>query len=173
MTKMIFEQAIQHFKENGFYLVVHPVVIHHMLKDFEDYDVVRHAFYIKPAGEDFVHVAVIEYENGIAQGSRPAVVHVNYALQIRYSCAGDDLLYGLKIKYKNGGSPNPSDDIAAINGLVKDIKESTPEEGVIYPSVRNHPHYIRKRFRHGRRKAKIRAFLVMLKDLWKSFRFWT
>jgi hypothetical protein len=141
-----------------------------MLKDFEDYEVIRYAFYVKPAGEDFVHVAVIEYENGIAASWDPPIYYPQYGLQIRYTCAGDDLLYGLKVKYKNGGSPDPNDDVAVINGLTKDIKASTPEERVVYPLVRNHPHYVRKRFRHGRRKAKIRAFLVMLKDLWKSFR---
>lgn len=171
MTKMIFEQAIQYFKEKGFYLVVHPVVIHHMLKDFEDYEVIRYAFYIKPAGEDFIHVAVLEYETGGSASWDPPVYSTNYGLQIRYSCAGDDLLYGLKIKYKNGGSADPNDDVTAIDNLIKDIKEDTVKERVVYPEVRNHPHYVRKRFRHGRRKVKIRAFLVMLKDLWKSFRF--
>lgn len=146
MKSINFDEARSYFLEKGFYFIAHMVVKHHMRKDFEEYDVTRDRFYILPVGNDFLHVALVEHEYG----------NSCLAVQIRYTCAGDDLLFGLRTKYNSGGSKNNNDDIDEINRLI--------ESG----SLHNEERYIKKRFRQGRFKAKLRAFVVMVKDIWKD-----
>lgn len=143
---LTFQEAREYFKAKGFYLINHVVVIHHMLKDFCDYDITRYRFYILPVGNDFLHIAIIEHEYGLGKKG----------VQIRYTCAGDDLLYGLRTKYQSGGSVNNEDDIKEIEHLIA--------QG----NLKDHERYVRKRFRHGRAKAKLRAFIVMITDSWKA-----
>ena len=146
MTSWNFDQARNYFREKGFYFIANVVVKHHMRKDFEEYDVTQDRFYILPVGKDFLHVALVEHEYG----------KDGLAVQVRYTCAGDDLLFGLKTKYKSGGSKDNSEDIAEIDRLIASGDLSTDER------------YVRKRFRHGKTKAKVRAFLVMMKDVWSN-----
>ena len=150
MTSLNFDEARAYFKEKGFYYIAHMVVKHHMRKDFEEYDVTRDRFYILPVGQDFLHVALVEHDNALGR----------IGVQIRYTCAGDDLLFGLKTKYKSGGSKDNSVDIAEIDRLIA--------SGALY----NEERYVRKRFRHGRHKAKVRAFFVMMKEMWSSMFSW-
>ena len=103
-----------------------------------------------PVGKDFIHVALVEHEYG----------KDGLAIQVRYTCAGDDLLYGLSTKYKSGGSKDNGDDIAEIDRLIAS------------GDLRDEERYVRKRFKHGRAKAKIRAFFVMMRDVWgRTFSF--
>jgi hypothetical protein len=146
MSSLNFDEARDYFKTKGFYSIAHVVVKHHMRKDFEDYAVTRDHFYILPLGRDFLHVALVEHEYG----------KDGVGVLIRYTCAGDDLLYGLAIKYKSGGSNDNSIDIAELDKLI------------IYEDLRENDRYVRQRFRHGRVKAKVRALFVMLKDTWKN-----
>lgn len=146
MTSLNFDEARTYFREKGFYYIAHMVVKHHMRKDFEEYDVTRDRFYILPVGKDFLHVAVIEHEYG----------KDGIAVQIRYTCAGDDLLFGLRTKYNSGGSKDNSEDVAEIERLIAS------------GDLRDEERYIRKRFKHGRFKAKLRAFVVMMKDIWSN-----
>lgn len=139
-----FNKARALFKELDFYLIAHPVVLHHLRKEFKDYDVLNDRFYIKQVGNDFLHVAIIEHQCG-----RDGI-----AVQIRYTCAGDDLLYGLHIKFNSGGAINNQENVNEITAIT--------ERG----NLKYHGRYVRKRFRHGRTKAKIRAFIIMIKDLW-------
>ncbi len=150
MTSLNFDEARAYFKEKGFYYIAHMVVKHHMRKDFEEYDVTRDRFYIMPVGQDFLHVALVEHEYGVD----------GVAVQIRYTCAGDDLLFGLKTKYKSGGSSDNSEDIARLNSLIAS------------GNLRDDERYVRKRFKHGRHKAKVRAFVVMMKDMWSNMFSW-
>ncbi len=150
MTSLNFDEARAYFKEKGFYYIAHMVVKHHMRKDFEEYDVTRDRFYIMPVGQDFLHVALVEHEYGVD----------GVAVQIRYTCAGDDLLFGLKTKYKSGGSNDNSEDIARLNSLIAS------------GNLRDDERYVRKRFKHGRHKAKVRAFVVMMKDMWSNMFSW-
>lgn len=152
-----FANARRELQKMGFYAVTHPVVVHHLRKDFTDYDVSRTAFYILPAGEDFIHVAVVEHMTAVCK----------QAVQIRYTLAGDDLLYGLRSKYRCGGSVDNEIDIARIDKLLDDIQADLDNDLAASPTVRNHQNYIRKRFRHGRVQAKVRAFFIMLKDKWR------
>lgn len=147
MTSLNFDEARDYFfNKMGFYYIAHTVVKHHMRKDFEEYDVTRDRFYILPVGKDFLHVALVEHEYG----------KDGIAVQIRYTCAGDDLLFGLKTKYNSGGSIDNSEDIAEIGRLIAS------------GDLRDNERYIRKRFKHGRHKAKVRAFIVMMKDIWSN-----
>jgi hypothetical protein len=107
-----------------------------------------------PVGPDFLHVAVVDVEHGLGMTDNNGVVQ--HTAIVKYSCAGDDLLYGLRTKYVCGGSPNNVDDLRLITDLVK------------LPSLREHLFYIRARFRHTRVKAKTRALFVMVKDIWRS-----
>lgn len=141
-----FQEVNDHFRQDGFYKVAHAVALHHLRKDFVDYDVIRDRFFIKPVGKDFLHIAVVEHEYGCD----------NTAIQIRYTCAGDDLLYGLQPKFNSGGSTDYEEDLTTVNDLV--------DSG----NLRTHPRYVRKRFRHGRTKAKLRALIVMFKEKWSS-----
>lgn len=150
MTSLNFDEARAYFKEKGFYYIAHMVVKHHMRKDFEEYDVTRDRFYIMPVGQDFLHAALVEHEYGVG----------GVAVQIRYTCAGDDLLFGLKTKYKSGGSSDNSEDIARLNSLIAS------------GNLRDDERYVRKRFKHGRHKAKVRAFVVMMKDMWSNMFSW-
>ena len=143
MTSLKFDEARAYFREKEFYYIANVVVKHHMRKDFEEYDVTQDRFYILPVGKDFLHVALIEYEYGMG----------GTAVQIRYACAGDDLLFGLRTKYNSGGSKDNSEDITEIDKLIAS------------GDLRSDERYIRKRFKHGRAKAKIRAFFVMMRDL--------
>lgn len=155
-------------KNKGFFLIKHRVVIHHMLKDFADYDVTRSRFYILPAGRDFVHVALVEYDTGRLLSWEPYVEHPQSRLiQVRFTCAGDDLLYGLHTKYNNGGSNKPEEDLNEIFRLIRGTEQKDTSR-YVFEAVRNHPRYVRSRFRHGRAKAKLRAFIVMLKDKWRG-----
>lgn len=150
MTSWNFDQARAYFREKGFYFIANVVVKHHMRKDFEEYDVTQDRFFILPVGKDFLHVAVVEHEYG----------KDGLAVQVRYTCAGDDLLYGLSTKYKSGGSKDNGDDIAEIDRLIAS------------GDLRDEERYVRKRFKHGRAKAKIRAFFVMMRDVWgRTFSF--
>jgi hypothetical protein len=142
---LTIEKAREILREKGFYRITHPVVLHHLRKEFQQYEVNKDYFYIYPVEQDFIHVALVEYDTPTNE----------VRLQIRYSCAGDDLLYGLRIKFTNGGSEDPQDDLVDILRWMN------------LESVRVHPHYIRKRFRHGRFQAKLRALLVYLKDRWR------
>lgn len=144
MTSWNFDQARAYFREKGFYFIANVVVKHHMRKDFEEYDVTQDRFFILPVGKDFIHVALVEHEYG----------KDGLAVQVRYTCAGDDLLYGLSTKYKSGGSKDNGDDIAEIDRLIAS------------GDLRDEERYVRKRFKHGRAKAKIRAFFVMMRDVW-------
>ncbi len=150
MTSWNFDQARAYFREKGFYFIANVVVKHHMRKDFEEYDVTQDRFFILPVGKDFLHVALVEHEYG----------KDGLAVQVRYTCAGDDLLYGLSTKYKSGGSKDNGDDIAEIDRLIAS------------GDLRDEERYVRKRFKHGRAKAKIRAFFVMMRDVWgRTFSF--
>lgn len=140
------DEASDLFKRHGFLLIEHRVVIHHLRKDFTDYDVIRDRFLIKPIRKDFLHVALVQHEYGL-EGE---------AVQIRYTCAGDDLLYGLRTKFTSGGAQNNMKDIDEILDLAAS------------GNLRTHERYIRKRFRHGRSKAKLRALLVMVKEVWST-----
>lgn len=143
-----FKQICKVLRNNDFYYVAHPVVKHHLLKDFEDYNVTNARFYIKKVGTDYLHVAVIE-------SLTPQKTKVS---QVRYTCAADDLLYGLRIKFTSGGSNDPQLDIVSV-GILANAE-----------MLSNEDRYIRPRFRHGRVKAKTRALFVYLIDSWKSFR---
>lgn len=144
---MSFKEVCQSLVDKGFYLIVHIIVQHHLRKEFGDYDVISDRFYILPVGPDFLHIAVIEVDTG---KGKPEV-------QVRYTCAGDDLLYGLRVKFNSGGSPDPKTDLDVIDSLIAS------------GDLRDQPRYIRSRFRHGRFQAKLRAFLVYLKDQWQLF----
>ena len=146
MTSWNFDQARAYFREKGFYFIANVVVKHHMRKDFEEYDVTQDRFFILPVGKDFIHVALVEHEYG----------KDGLAVQVRYTCAGDDLLFGLSTKYKSGGSKDNSEDIAELNKLIAS------------GYLRDDERYVRKRFKHGRFKAKLRAFVVMMKDLFSG-----
>lgn len=150
-----FEEAKKHFMDTGFYPIEHAVVIHHMRKDFEQLEVSRDAFFIKPIGPDYLHVAVVEYEYGL--GILDNFGGLKRAVNIAYGCAGDDLLYGLRVKYPGGGSTDNWDDVTEI------------EEWAVSGNLREHPKYTRPRFRHTRVKAKTRALFVMVKDIWRNF----
>lgn len=152
-----FANARRRLQKMGFYAINHPVVVHHMRKDFTDYDVIRAAFYILPAGEDFIHVALVEHSTAVCKK----------ALQIRYTLAGDDLLYGLRTKYNCGGLVDNEMDLVRIDKLLDEVQADMDNDLAASPTIRNHPHYIRKRFRHGRAQAKVRAFFIMLKDKWR------
>lgn len=169
MEPLQFSEARDILKNKGFFRIQHRVVIHHMLKDFASLDVTRSAFYIMPVGRDFVHVALIEYDTGRLASWEPYVEHPHaLALQVRYTCAGDDLLYGLPQKYLAGGSLKPEDDLHDITYLIRGVEQKNTKH-YAFDAVRNHPRYVRKRFRHGRAKAKLRALVVMIKDKWASF----
>lgn len=141
------EEARDSVRELGSWRIAHPVVLHHLRKEFRDLDVTKDYFYILPIKDDFLHVAIIEYDTGKEER----------ALMVKYAAAGDDLLYGLRIKFACGGSLDPDEDLAEI---IKLVNEGT---------VRDHPRYVRKRFRHGRFQAKFRAMLIYLKDRWRTF----
>jgi hypothetical protein len=163
-----FAEARDMLKDKGFFLIQHRVVIHHMLKDFADYDVTRSRFYILPVGVDFIHVALIEYDTGRLISWEPYIPHPqSHALQVRYTLAGDDLLYGLRTKYTSGGSDIPDDDLKDIFHFIQGVEDKSTKN-YAFEAIRNHPRYIRKRFRHGRAKAKLRAAIVMLKDKWRE-----
>lgn len=169
MQERRFNEARQFLVDNGFYLIKHPVVIHHLLKDFSDYEVYQYRFYIKPTGADFVHVALIETRNeDVIHSWDPEIIFPSFSLQVRYTCAADDLLYGLRVKFNNGGSKDPFEDIAEIQELIKSIKKDRLSPDVHYAAIRNHPRYVRSRFKHGRFKAKLRATIIMLKDKWRQ-----
>ena len=144
-----FDEACKTFRENEFLAVKHFVVVHHLRKDFKDYDVSNSRFYIKQVGDSFLHVAVVEYLNPVGQK----------VTQVRYSCAADDLLYGLQIKFNSGGNADNEVDIGDCIYLPKR-----------FASLYGTDRFIRRRFRHGRQQAKIRAFLVYLKDEWGFFK---
>ncbi|BAW19266.1 hypothetical protein [Ralstonia phage RP31] len=144
---MTFKEVCQTLRDKGFYLIVHFIVLHHLRKEFGDYDVISDRFYILPVGNDFLHIAVIECDTGRGEPE----------IQVRYTCAGDDLLYGLRVKFNSGGSPDPKTDLDVIDSLIAN------------GNLREQPRYIRKRFRHGRFQAKFRALLVYLKDQWRVF----
>lgn len=141
-----FDEARKYLNEKGFYIVNHCVFCHHARKDFEEYDVIRDRFYILPVKDDYLHVALVEHEYGDR----------GVAVQIRYTCAGDDLLYGLRVKYKSGGSRNNEEDINELNKLIA------------LNDLRTNERYVKARFRHNRIKAKVRAFFIMLKGIWKD-----
>lgn len=143
-----FKEVCAELRTKGFLMVTHPIVKHHLMKDFEDYDVTNARFYIKQVGSDYLHVAVIEHTT--AQAST--------AVQLRYSCAGDDLLYGLRVKFNSGGNNDNKLDLSLLGFLS------------VYKSLTGESRYIRKRFRHGRTKAKVRALFVYLRDQWKILR---
>jgi hypothetical protein len=158
--------ASSKLREHGFYRVTNLVVLHHLLKDFSDYNITNFRFYIKPVGIDFVHVALIEYDTGRLLSWEPYMEHPEARLlQVRYTCAGDDLLYGLRTKFPSGGSVKPEEDVKDILALIQGSDDKTTKN-YAFEAIRNHPRYIRPRFRHGRTKAKIRAFFQMLKDNW-------
>lgn len=157
-------------RENGFYRVTNLVVQHHLLKDFSDLDITHFRFYIKPVGVDFVHVALIQYDTGRLLSWEPYMEHPDgKVLMVKYTCAGDDLLYGLRTKFTSGGSVYPEQDVKDILDLIKG-SEDKKTRNYAFESIRHHPRYIRPRFRHGRTKAKIRAFFQMLKDNWRWLR---
>jgi hypothetical protein len=115
-----------------------------------------------------VHVALVEYDLGRLISWEPYIEHPqSRALLVRYTYAGDDLLYGLKIKYKSGGSEKPEDDLSDIFRTIMGVEDKSTRK-YAFQAVRNHPRYVRKRFRHGRAKAKLRALVVMLKDKWRA-----
>lgn len=143
---MDYEDVRKKLNELKFFRVMHPVVVHHLKKDFIDYDVTKTAFYIKPVGNDFLHVAVVEYR---ANDS-------SIKTQVKYTCAADDLLYGLRIKFRVG---DESTELMLIN--IENLSKST--------RLSDYGSYVRQRFGNDRTKAKVRAFFVMLKDKWRSF----
>ena len=149
-----FEQAVTHFTVNKFYRVEHKVVLHHMRKDFADREVTRDAFFIMPVGPDYLHVAIVEYEFGLGITDNNGVV--KHAVAIHYTCAGDDLLYGLRRKYTHGNTVDNTTSVVEIAYWASAA------------SLREHPGYIRARFRHTRVKATTRALFVMVKDIWRS-----
>lgn len=155
-----FKNTCRQMQKMGFYAVKHPVVVHHMRKDFLDYDVTRYAFFIIPAGEDFIHVAVVEHCTAVCKN----------AVQIRYTLAGDDLLYGLRTKYTCGGSVDNEIELVQLEKLLIKVVDELDDDYTALPTIRNHPRYIRKRFRHGRAQAKTRAFFIMMKDKWFWFK---
>lgn len=166
---LTINEASERLIKNGFYRVANMVAIHHLLKEFADYDVTDARFYIRAAGEDFVHVALIQHDVAQLRSWEPYLeLPPSTELQVRYTCAGDDLLYGLRTKFNSGGSVKPEEDLTEILNMVKDIPKKR-NLAKIYTAVRGHPRYVRKRFRHGRTKAKVRAFIVMVKDKWASF----
>lgn len=144
--EITFEQACQNLRACGFFRIAHKVAIHHMRKDFLDYDVTNDAFYIKAVGNDFLHVAVVEFRT----------VRNIVTVQVRYTQAADDLLYGLRIKYREG---DPTDPVKTINDIAYRSKR---------PSLVRSKQYVRLRFNGNRSKAKTRALFVMLSDLWKK-----
>jgi hypothetical protein len=159
--------AAAKLREHGFYRVTDFVVLHHLRKEFSDLDITHSRFYIKPVGVDFVHVALIEHDTGRLLSWEPYMPHPDcHALQVKYALAGDDLLYGLRTKFQSGGSIKPEEDVADILKIIQG-SENKENQKYAFESVRNHPRYIRPRFRHGRTKAKIRAFFQMLKDNWR------
>lgn len=141
-----FKGICNFLETRKFYLTLHPVVLHHLRKDFKDYDVVHDRFFIMPIGRDFIHVAVIEHDVGREQNE----------VFVRYTLAGDDLLYGLRVKFNSGGDNDPNVTLQEIYSLT------------CLNSLRNQPRYVRNRFRHGRFQAKFRATLVYLRDQWRA-----
>lgn len=140
-----FNQVCDQLRSHEFYRIAHPVVVHHLRKEFSDFDVMNDMFYILPVGRDYLHVAVVELDTGEDE----------FRVQVKFTCAGDDLLYGLRTRFKSGGSENPITDLGALYALI--------ENG----NLRLHPLYVRKRFRHGRFQAKFRALLIYLRDRWQ------
>ncbi len=143
---LTYDQVLTRIRNEKFYHVAHVVVQHHLRKEFQELEISRDRFYIKPVGQDFLHVAIVEVDNGREQ----------YDVQVKYTCAGDDLLYGLSQKFRSGGSDDPQVDLDSITALIAN------------GNLREHARYIRKRFRHGRFQAKFRATLIYLRDQWRS-----
>jgi hypothetical protein len=143
---LTYKEVVSHLREKGFYLIAHVVVLHHLRKEFRDYEVLHDRYYLLPVGTDFMHVAVLDIDTGREESE----------LQIRYTCAGDDLLYGLRVKFNSGGSANPQTDLNSIDALLA------------AGNLRGQPRYVRKRFRYGRFQAKFRALIVFLTDNWRG-----
>lgn len=142
---MDYEDIRKKLNELGFFRINHLVVVHHMLKDFVDYEVIKAAFYIKPVGIDFLHVAVVQYRT-----SNKLV-----ATKLKYTCAADDLLYGLKVKFREGS--------VHTSKTLEDIELLSKETGLA-----GFGDYVRERFGKTRNQAKVRALFVMLKDKWRQ-----
>lgn len=164
-STLTFKEAQKFAHQHGFMRVRHSVVVHHLLKDFAEYHLRKHAFYIKPVGVDFIHMAVIEYEREVMANWENTCSSI---VQVSYTCAADDLLYGLRVKFNSGSSFKPENDLHEILTLITGHDKPGANK-YAFESIRNHPRYIKERFRFGRQKAKIRAFLVMLKDKWFEF----
>lgn len=155
-SSLPFREADKKIKQLGFFLVTHPVVLHHLRKEFSDFEVTFSKFYILPVGPDFLHVALVECEHGMGITDDYGTPH--RFTMIKYAVAGDDLLYGLRNKFPCGGSENNTVDLKHIEELMK------------HKDLRDHHRYVRARFRHGRIKAKTRALFIMVKDLWRGFK---
>lgn len=143
-----FKQTVNDLMKIGFYRTANVVVIHHLRKDFEDYTVLKDAYFILPVGDDFIHVAVVNY-----------VVSDNQQYtQVRYAISADDLLFGLRVKFNQGDPGARHDTIAKIAQMLEAGK------------LEHNQFYIRKRFNQNTRtKAKVRALLVMIAETWKSW----
>lgn len=141
---MDFDYACQTLRSNGFLRVKHPVVIHHNRKDYTDYTIAKDAYYIKPIGDDFIHVAVIY-----------TVAHGTW---INYCYAADDLLYGIYLKFRKGIDQPPK---KVLDQLISVCHEpALPSKGA---------GYIKQRFnKQGRQHAKIRACLIFIKETLKN-----
>ena len=144
----IFNNAVKILDEVGFYKTANIVVLHHLRKDFADYDVVKDAYRIMPVGDDFIHVAVVQYVTS----------ENNQYTQVRYAISADDLLYGIRVKFNQG---DPGDRVGTLNKIVS---------MVLADSLEHNQFYIRKRFNPTTRtKAKVRALFIMVSETWHKW----
>lgn len=143
-----FKQIVSDLIKIGFYRTANIVVLHHLRKDFEDYTVLKDAYFILPVGDDFIHVAVVHY---VISDNRKYT-------QVRYAISADDLLFGLRIKFNQGDPSSSTDTIAKIAQMLE------------LGQLEHNQFYIRKRFNsRTRSKAKVRAMFVMITETWRSW----
>lgn len=132
----------------GFYTTDNIIVLHHLRKDFADYDVVSDAYFIRPVGDDFIHVAVVQYVTS----------NNDKYTQVRYAISADDLLFGLRVKFNQGDPSNRDTTLQKIANMTVNEK------------LEHNQFYIRKRFNsRTRTKAKVRAFFVMVTETWSKW----
>lgn len=143
-----YKQIVSDLSKIGFFRTANVVVLHHLRKDFEDYNVVRDAYFILPVGDDFIHVAVVKY---VMSDNRQYV-------QVRYAISADDLLFGLRVKFNQGDPASCYSTMAKIAEMLESGK------------LEHNQFYIRKRFNSSNRtKAKVRALFVMLSETWRGW----
>lgn len=145
------KNIVKRLKELGFYDIRNRTVIHHLLKDFKHYTLVDYKFFILPIQNSFITVAVLNTRSFLTADNGRRLV-------VKFTVSADDILFGLRQKFTDGNNDNPLVDISDIELLIAS------------PDVTTHVSYVKKRFvlPTARSQAKIRAFLIMVRDYWKG-----